>query len=96
MQNGVDFGAEHRGKYHDRESADAYMASRGWSTVDDIAGFYLPPISVKRAARGDILVFPGEAGRCLGICLGRFSMVMAAKGAIYLHSRFAAAAWGVS
>lgn len=95
VQTGADFAARHRGKYHDEVSARAYMDAQGWADVDAVADAFLPRINPKLHRRGDILLFRGDLGLTLGICLGVDSMVMGPEGGILIRSRHAIAAWRV-
>lgn len=95
VQTGDDFAAQHRGKYDDEASARAYMEANGWADVDAVADAFLTRVDVLRRRRGDILLFVGEAGKTLGICLGRHASVLAGEGAGLILSAGAVAAWRV-
>jgi len=96
VQTGVDYAAPHRGKYaDDLESARAYMASQGWADVDDVVDSFLPRVDVAMRKRGDILAFHGPLGKSIGVCLGRFAMVLSPSGGVHYQSSLAFAAWSV-
>lgn len=95
VETGVELTREHVGKYATLEEARAYMHSKGWADVDDVADAYLPRIMVTQRKRGDILGFIGPRGKGLGICLGKWAMVMTPEGATQYPSSRAFAAWRV-
>jgi len=95
VETGIDFAAPHRGKYDDEASARAYMAANGWADVDDVADSFLPRINPGLRRRGDILLFRGEVGKTLGVCLGAKAMVMGVDGCQQIPSRLCLAAWRV-
>lgn len=95
VQTGVDYAAPHRGKYSTLEESRAYMAAHGWDDVDDVVDTFLDRRDVAMRMRGDILCFQGEFGKSIGVCLGRYAMVLMPDGAVHWPSNRACAAWSV-
>lgn len=94
-QTGDDFAAAHRGAYHDEDSAEDYMKSKGWDSIADIVDAHLPRIQPGERRRGDVLMFDGEYGQTLGICLGAVAAVLGTSGVINIPAKTCVAAWRV-
>lgn len=79
---GEDFGAEHRGKYHDEESAKAYLQSLGFEDLASLVASILPEIPVAQAEIGDIVAIPvaTQFGHVLGVVNGERVFVLTPRG----------------
>ncbi len=71
-----------RDKYQDEQTALEYISRSGGiaSAVDTVIGSHK---SEGRPMRGDVVLFNGENGETLGICVGRYIAAMGKDGVVF-------------
>jgi hypothetical protein len=91
--------AEHAGRYHDEETARAYLARVDLEAVAESAGYQ--PIGLPFARLGDVILATGATfPRCAHVCLGARVLSVAPGDVVKLYPKRwlatldVAAAWG--
>ena len=98
---GSEFYTDHAGKYHDADSAAAYLASLGVDGLDGLATQILGVslANKKTAQRGDVVTFDTDLGPALGVVDLSGTKIMgldpSEAGFIRLPRALATAAWRV-
>lgn len=65
-QTGRDFADGHRGRYRSGRGAARYLKALGFASAAALLDSILPPISPAFAQRGDIVLWDGIPGVCIG------------------------------
>jgi hypothetical protein len=76
---GIDYAADLRGRYKSAGGAAKLIKEYG-SMAAMIESLLGPPCAVAFAGRGDVVLFDGESGSTLGICMGQQSYFTAETG----------------
>lgn len=94
-QTGQDFGAPFRGRYSDREGADAILASLGHGDLADLVDSCLPR-GEGRPQRGDVVLQPGPEGPFLTIAWGGGVVGPGASGVVLMPRAAETLFWKVA